>query len=109
VQRWFAGFGTALTGSGTVPDPVPRDEAADGRLIDAVRRDLSTADGRASATAVRVIWTGDHIDAVRHLQRSMVGPARAVVEGGLASGDASHRPLHRLILPEMTLRCRRRS
>ena len=54
------------------------DLAADGRLVDAVRSDLRLADGRASATAVRMIWTGDHLDAARRLQATLVGPARAV-------------------------------
>ena len=44
------------------------DEAADGRLVDAVRHDLRDADGNATATAVRMIWTGDHLDAARRLQ-----------------------------------------
>jgi hypothetical protein len=30
------------------------------------------------ATAVRMIWTGDHLDAVRRLQRFIVGPATLV-------------------------------
>ena len=31
-------------------------------------------DGNATATAVRMIWTGDHLDAVRRLQAALVGP-----------------------------------
>ena len=60
-----------------MPDPAPHDHAADGRLIDAVRSDLQGRDGTATAAAVRVIWTADHLDAVRRLQESLVGPARA--------------------------------
>jgi hypothetical protein len=61
-----------------VPAPLTHDEAADGRLIEAVRRDLTGADGHATATAVRVIWTADHIDAARRLQAGIVAPARRV-------------------------------
>jgi hypothetical protein len=42
-----------------------------------VRSDLSGQDGRASAIAVRVIWTGDHLDAARRLQATLIEPARA--------------------------------
>jgi len=42
-----------------------------------VSRDLRREDGRASATAARMIWTGDHLDAARRLQEQLVGPARA--------------------------------
>ena len=50
------------------------------RLVDAVRRDLQGADGKASATAVRMIWTGDHLDAARRLQRLIVEPAGVSAE-----------------------------
>ncbi|MDE3134451.1 MAG: hypothetical protein KGL15_10315, partial [Acidobacteriota bacterium] len=52
------------------------DEVADGRLLDAVAADLQDGDGHANATGVRVIWTGDHLDAARRLQDALVGPAR---------------------------------
>jgi hypothetical protein len=61
-----------------VPAPLTHDTAADERLIEAVRRDLTGADGHATATAVRVIWTADHIDAARRLQAGIVAPARRV-------------------------------
>jgi len=32
---------------------------------------------------VRVIWTGDHIDAARRLQETLVGPARASLHADL--------------------------
>jgi hypothetical protein len=61
-------------------EPLAHDKAGDGRLLEAVRHDLRAADGRASATAVRMIWTGDHLDAARRLQQAIVGPARAAGE-----------------------------
>ena len=36
-------------------------------------------DGKATATGVRMIWTGDHLDAVRRLQEMLVEPARAAL------------------------------
>jgi uncharacterized membrane protein YccC len=73
---WYNGFAASLTGAGEVPEPLPQDELADGRLIEAVSHDLRREDGRASATAARMIWTGDHLDAARRLQGILVGPAQ---------------------------------
>ena len=33
-----------------------------------------------SATAVRMIWTGDHLDAARRMQPALVEPARATTD-----------------------------
>ena len=77
VGDWYVGLADSLTGNGEVPMPLPPDEAADGRLIAAVRNDLRGVDGHATATAVRMIWTGDHVDAARRLQRGLIEPARA--------------------------------
>jgi uncharacterized membrane protein YccC len=80
LTGWYDTFATSLTGASAVPDPQPADDVADGRLVEAVRRDLRDRDGRATATGVRVIWTGDHLDAARRLQDMLVDPARAAVE-----------------------------
>jgi uncharacterized membrane protein YccC len=78
LAGWYEETARALVGAGAVPAPLTHDKAADGRLIEAVRRDLTGADGHATATAVRVIWTADHIDAARRLQAGIVAPARRV-------------------------------
>jgi hypothetical protein len=78
VRSWYEEFAASIVSRGQVRDPLQQDLAADGRLVDAVRTNLRLADGRASATAVRMIWTGDHLDAARRLQATLVGPARAV-------------------------------
>ncbi len=78
VRSWYADFAASIVTRSSVRDPLRHDLAADARLVDAVRSDLRLADGRASATAVRMIWTGDHLDAARRLQATLVGPARAV-------------------------------
>jgi uncharacterized membrane protein YccC len=77
VKRWYDDLATSLLEGSRPREPLPPDVAADGRLLDAVRRDLGGEDGEASATAVRMIWTGDHLDAVRRLQRIVAEPARA--------------------------------
>jgi hypothetical protein len=46
-----------------------------------VSRDLRSDDGEATDTGVRMIWTGDHLDAVRRLQETLVEPARAAADG----------------------------
>lgn len=80
VRNWFDELAGSLVDRHRPPEPLPRDRVADGRLVAAVRHDLCGDDGRASATAVRMIWTGDHLDAVRRLQSAVIGPARAAAE-----------------------------
>jgi hypothetical protein len=81
LTDWYGHFAGSLTGAEQVPDPLADDQVADGRLVEAVAKDLHDADGHATATGVRVIWTGDHLDAVRRLQEMLVVPARAAVGG----------------------------
>jgi hypothetical protein len=78
VRGWYDELAASIGDGRPVPQPLHHDTAADGRLIDAVRSDLRLADGRASATAVRMIWTGDHLDAARRLQATLLDPAMAV-------------------------------
>jgi uncharacterized membrane protein YccC len=79
VRGWYSRFAESLVGQGSVPEPLGADAVSDGRLVDAVGHDLRDLDGHATATAVRVIWTGDHLDAVRRLQSMLVGPAQKAV------------------------------
>jgi uncharacterized membrane protein YccC len=79
VTGWYDGLATTMITGGELPQPLADDQAADGRLIRAVRRDLLGDDERASATAVRMIWTSDHLDVVRRLQAAIISPARATV------------------------------
>ena len=78
VAGWYESLGLALARRAPVPAPLPSDGAAAARLVAAVARDLRDRDGNASGTGVRIIWTGDHLDAIRRLQRTLVGPAGAV-------------------------------
>jgi hypothetical protein len=76
MTRWYHDFAVSLTGDGHLPEPLGSDPLADQRLVDAVSHDLRGDDGQATATAVRMIWTGDHLDAARRLQGSLIEPAR---------------------------------
>ena len=82
LSGWYARFAASLNGAADVPEPLVPGDAADERLVDAVASDLEDGDGHATATGVRVIWTGDHLDAVRRLQEALVAPARVAVGGG---------------------------
>ena len=77
VTGWYDGLATTIVTGGELPEPLADDQAADGRLIRAVRPDLLGDDDTASATAVRMIWTSDHLDVVRRLQAAIISPARA--------------------------------
>ena len=76
LSDWYSRFALSLVRAEPVPAALGVDEAADGRLVAAIARDLGEPDAQASATGVRVIWTGDHLDAARRLQELLVAPAR---------------------------------
>ncbi len=79
LTSWYRHFAASLTGAEPIPAPLMANQVADGRLVDAVARDLHDSDGHATTTGVKVIWTGDHLDAVRRLQETLVDPAQAAV------------------------------
>jgi uncharacterized membrane protein YccC len=76
VVSWYDLMSARLLSSSEPPSPLSDDALSDGKLVDALRRDLLEADARAAGTAARMIWTGDYLDAVRRLQEALVGPAR---------------------------------
>ncbi|MCW2523871.1 MAG: hypothetical protein JWO63_2206, partial [Frankiales bacterium] len=94
VQSWYDQLARSLLGADPVPIPLDMDAGADARLLGAVRHDLPGPDGQASATAVRVIWTGDHLDATRRLQPGLIAPAQAATVHSLAMSSAGQ---HRLV------------
>jgi hypothetical protein len=84
VKRWYEDLAGGLLTGLAPPEPLAHDTTADARLLDAVRHDLRGEHGNVSATAVRMIWTGDHLDAVRRLQQVIAGPiqtARDITNG----------------------------
>ena len=92
IVDWYDAFAAGIIGQREIPEPLRHDDAADGRLIEAVDRDLRREDGRASATAARMIWTGDHLDPARRLQGSLVAPARAAGMHGAFTRRRGVRP-----------------
>ena len=80
VVGWYDDLAASLTGRRAPRAAAPRRSSrpAPGR-----RRPPRPAgkDGRASA-GVRMIWTGDHLDAARRFQASLVGPAQTATEQG---------------------------
>jgi uncharacterized membrane protein YccC len=72
LERWYDELSASFVSGAPTPEPLPHDNAADGRLIEALRRDLQSDDGSSSGTATRMIWTGDHLDAARRLQATLV-------------------------------------
>ncbi|SDO67828.1 Uncharacterized membrane protein YccC [Actinacidiphila guanduensis] len=95
VCDWFRQASRALAGQGPVPPRPAGGAGADGRLLEAVRRDLAGSGGEGTATAVRVIWTADHLDVARRLQEQMVGPAREVAAQLTSRGTLADRVLRR--------------
>ena len=78
VAEWYRSLAEGLDRRlPAVPRPVERNPAAAARLVEAVRRDLHDEQGDATANAVRIIWTGDHVDAARRLQPSLAAAATA--------------------------------
>jgi uncharacterized membrane protein YccC len=77
VADWYRTLGQGLARRLPAPDPVERNPAAAARLVDSVHRDLRNERGEATANAVRIIWTGDHVDAARRLQPSLAAAAAA--------------------------------
>ena len=76
VTAWYDDLAASLIDGQQPHDPLAYDQAADGRLIDAVRSDLDSGDSEAAATAVRIVWTGDHLDATRRLQETIAPAAQ---------------------------------
>lgn len=81
IKGWYEDLAVSLVSRHAVREPLDGDAVADGRLVDAVRQDLRREDGAATATAVRMIWTGDHLDAARRLQKIIVGSVAAATKG----------------------------
>ncbi|MET7927344.1 FUSC family protein [Streptomyces sp. NPDC005349] len=78
LATWYEKTANALSGFGEVPNHADQDPAAGARLIHTVERDLNDGEGRWSSTAIRVVWTADHIEAARRLESDVLKPAQAV-------------------------------
>ncbi len=80
LHHWYEDLAATLANGRDPREPLPDGRVVDDRFAVAVRRDLLDDDGKSTAIAVRMIWTGDHLDSVRRLQEFIVGPARVVAE-----------------------------
>ncbi|MFF8024528.1 FUSC family protein [Streptomyces sp. NPDC007896] len=76
ISGWYRDLAAGLGHNASVRDPLPRNPAAEAQLVESLRRDLSDERGQATNTAVRIIWTADHLDAARRLQPSLAAAAR---------------------------------
>jgi uncharacterized membrane protein YccC len=79
VAQWYRGFAASLSRRAPCPDPVQLHPESAARLVESVRTDLVDGGGQATATAVRIIWTRDHVDVARRLQPSLVAAAQGRV------------------------------
>jgi hypothetical protein len=77
VSDWYTQLAESIDRYLPVPTPLERNVEAEARLVESVRRDLADENGQATATAVRIIWTGDHLDAARRLQPTLAAVATA--------------------------------
>ncbi|WP_233265334.1 FUSC family protein [Leifsonia sp. AG29] len=66
LRAWYRGLGESLVAAGRLPAPDARDGELEGRLADAL-----TAGRPEPATAVRIVWTADYLEAVRRLESSI--------------------------------------
>jgi uncharacterized membrane protein YccC len=85
ITGWYDQLATTMVAGGELPQPLGHDKAADSRLLRAVGHDLPGDDGTATATAVRMIWTADHLDVVRRLQAAITSAARATASKSAGS------------------------
>ncbi|GHJ42171.1 FUSC family protein [Streptomyces sp. TS71-3] len=99
LADWYQRTAHALAGYGRVPGRLSSLAALDSEMAEAVRSDLART-GRAtpvptdeaSRTAVKVVWTADHLDVARRIQVSMAEPARIVAEYQRDVATGSRRP-----------------
>lgn len=76
VSGWYRDLAAGLGRHTSLPDPLPRNPAAEARLVHSLRHDLRDENGLATATAVRIIWTADHLNVARRLQPTLAAAAR---------------------------------
>jgi uncharacterized membrane protein YccC len=76
VTDWYRGLAASIDEHSPLPSPLSLRPEAAARLVESVRTDLVDHDGQATATAVRVIWTGDHVDVARRLQPVLAAAVR---------------------------------
>ncbi|MFF4756802.1 FUSC family protein [Streptomyces sp. NPDC002514] len=76
VTGWYRELAACLCDGCPVPEPLPPSRGVAAGLVESVRRELLDEHGRASDTAVRIIWTADHLTAARRLQPGLAAAAK---------------------------------
>jgi len=72
VTGWYAALADALARGTDAPAPLVPDGEATGRLVAAAARRIEPARGDGAAeVGARIVWTCDHLDAVRRLQATL--------------------------------------
>jgi uncharacterized membrane protein YccC len=79
VKGWYEDFAHSLLSAEEPRPPLPHDHAAERRLLDAVRDDLSSGSAGRGENVVRIIWTGDHLDAARRMEELVLAPTEAEI------------------------------
>ncbi|MFE2069845.1 FUSC family protein [Streptomyces sp. NPDC059467] len=82
VAGWYRSLAVCLDAGTAAPAPLHRRPEVAARLVESIRTDLVDGTGRATGTAVRVIWTGDHVDVARRLQPGLATAAKGSAGGG---------------------------
>ncbi|WP_244216888.1 FUSC family protein [Streptomyces carpinensis] len=77
VTGWYRDLAACLEHRDSVPDPLPRNPDDEACLVESVGRDLCDDRRQAADTAVRIIWTADHLDTARRLQPGLTAAARS--------------------------------
>jgi uncharacterized membrane protein YccC len=91
LSDWCRQFGRRLVELAELPNAPERDPELSAELIDSVRLDLADESGQGTPTAVRIVWTGDYLDAVRRLQTRIAAPDSPALPSPepTATGDAA--------------------
>jgi uncharacterized membrane protein YccC len=76
ISDWYRSLASGLGRRASAPEPLAPDLTARARLAECLRRDLVADPGQAPATAVRIVWTGGHLDAARRLQPGLAAAVR---------------------------------
>jgi uncharacterized membrane protein YccC len=79
VKGWYEDFARSLLSAEKPRPALAHDDAAERRLLDAVSHDLNSGEAGVRENAVRIIWTGDHLDAARRMQALVLAPAQAEI------------------------------
>jgi len=76
LRDWYGALAQGISGPAAVPKPLDGDDAAAARLVEALHRQFGGNPSPDAPAVVHLIWTADHLDALRRLQVLLVDPAR---------------------------------